>query len=553
MNVQPAKIRAADHLVDLLITQGVDRIFGVPGESYLPVLDALYERQNSVEFVTFRQEGGAAMAADAYGKLTGRPGICFVTRAPGATNASAGVHVAFQDSTPMILFIGQIARDTRDREAFQEVDYRRMFGQMAKWVAEIDDPSRLQEYISRAFRTALSGRPGPVVLALPEDMLYEEIIAPQAPRAVQPPRFAPAPEQLAQLKDKLAQAQRPLILAGGGGWTQGGMDALTRFAEQQGLPVAVSFRSQGVINNNHPNYVGHFSLGKTPYLIDAVKECDLLLAIGPRLGEMTTSGYQLLQPPVPETELYHVYPQAEEIGRVFEPAMSLVSDLESFCSAVAEWEPLAPDRFQPGTTALRQQFETFTDAARLGDDDILSDVFAHLSDVLPPDAIMTNGAGNYSGWLHRFYRYRAQGSQLAPTSGSMGYGLPAAVAAASATPEREVYCFAGDGCFMMTSQELATAMHHNLSLTVMIINNNRYGTIRAHQEREFPARISGTQLSNPDFCAYAKSFGASTWRVECLDGFKDALKEARAQHGIKVIEFTLDPEILSPGVRLQAS
>lgn len=545
------KIRAADHLVDLLIAQGTNRIFGVPGESYLPVLDAIYERQNSIEFVTFRQEGGAAMAADAYGKLTGRPGICFVTRAPGATNASAGVHVAFQDSTPMILFVGQIARGTRDREAFQEVDYRRMFGQMAKWVAEIDDPSRIQEYISRAFRTALSGRPGPVVLALPEDMLYEEIDQPTAPRPIDVQRFLPACGQLEELKARLDRAERPLVIAGGGGWTQRGMDALTRFAENQGLPVAVSFRSQAVIDNNHPNYVGHFSLGKTPYLSDAVKTCDLLLVIGPRLGEMTTSGYELLQAPVPQVDLCHVFPQNEELGRVFEPAMALTSDLESFSCAVAEWEPVAKDRIQPRTIKMRQQFEAFTDAEAI-EDDVLSGVFAHLSQVLPEDAIMTNGAGNYSGWLHRFFRYRSKGSQLAPTSGSMGYGLPAAVAAASVAPEREVFCFAGDGCFMMTSQELATALHHRLSLTVVIINNNRYGTIRAHQEREFPARISGTELSNPDFCTFARSFGARTWQTDDLGGFKNALAEARGQRGLKVIEFLLDPQILSAGVFLKA-
>lgn len=539
-------IRAADHLVDQLIYQGIDQVYGVPGESYLPVLDALHGREKDIRFVTCRQEGGAAMAADAYGKLTGRPGVCFVTRGPGATNASAGVHVAFQDSTPMILFIGQVARDMTEREAFQEIDYRRMFGQMAKWVAQIDDASRIQEFVTRAFRTALSGRPGPVVLALPEDMLYDSIQPPATPAIIETPRFQPAPDALQALQSRIAEAKHPLVIAGGGGWTPTGIDALARFAQTQNLPVAVSFRSQALMDNDHPNYVGHFSVGQTPYLARALAETDLLIAIGPRLGEMTTAGYSLIQPPCTAQEIAHVFPAGEEIGRVYEPALSLVSDTESFCRAAADWAPIAPDGFADRTRLLRAEYEAFNSPDSVPDDP-LAPFFAHLNEVLPRDAIFCNGAGNYCGWLHRFIRYRTPGSQLAPTSGSMGYGLPGALGAATAMPDREVFAFAGDGCFMMTCQELATACHHALNLTVIVVNNSRFGTIRAHQEREFPARVSGTELTNPDFCALARSFGAGAARATDLDSFRTAIAQARERRGVNLIEIPQDRSILAPG------
>ncbi len=543
------KIRAADHLVDQLVAQGIEHLYGVPGESFLPVLDALHGREDQIRFITCRQEGGAAMAADANGKQTGRPGVCFVTRGPGATNASAGVHVAFQDSTPMILFIGQVARDMVEREAFQEMDYRRMFGQMAKWVAQIDDASRLQEYVSRAVRTALSGRPGPVVLALPEDMLYDEIEAPAPPAYIESPRYNPAPDALEQLKIRLAKAERPLVMAGGGGWTRKGIEALQKFAETQGLPVTVSLRSQGLMNNDHPNYVGHFNVGATPYLATALAETDLLIAIGPRLGEMTTQGYSLLKPPVPSLYLVHVFPAGEEIGRVYEPALSLVSDTESFCRAAAEWQPIAPEKFHERCQALRHECETYRNPASVRGDE-LATYFSHLNDVLPVDAVFCNGAGNYSAWLHRFVSYRSASSQLAPTSGSMGYGLPAALGAATASPNREVFAFAGDGCFMMTCQELATACHHQLNVTIFVIDNSRFGTIRAHQEREYPNRISGTMLTNPDFCRFAESFGAGSARVENLEEFKSAVAEARERGGVNLIEIPQDQFVLAPGKRL---
>lgn len=542
-------VRAADHLVDLLVAQGTTHVFGVPGESYLPVLDALHGRDDAINFVTFRQEGGAAMAADAHGKLTGRPGICMVTRGPGAANAAAGLHVAFQDSTPMILFIGQVARNMTEREAFQEVDYRRMFGQMAKWVAEVDDASRLQEFVTRAYRTAMSGRPGPVVLSLPEDMLYDMVEAPlPAARAVAP-RYQPSEDGMAALKGEIAKAKRPLVMAGGGGWTRDGIAALKHFAEVQGLPVTVSFRSQSLMNNDHPNYVGHFSVGQTPYLTEALAETDLLIAIGPRLGELTTRGYTTIQAPVPAQKLAHIFPASEELGRVYEPTVALVSDTESFCKAAAKWAPIAPDTFATRRADLRAAYEHFNDPASLPDDP-LAQIFGHLRDTAPADAILCNGAGNYSAWLHRFHRYRAPGTQLAPTSGSMGYGLPGAIAAAIIAPEREVYAIAGDGCFMMTCQELATACHHNLRLTVIVIDNGRYGTIRAHQEREFPDRVSGTALTNPDFCAFARSFGANATRCDNLDSFKAALAEVRTRGGANLIEIPLDPMILAPGKRL---
>ncbi|MEP1539285.1 MAG: thiamine pyrophosphate-dependent enzyme [Paracoccaceae bacterium] len=542
--------RAADHLVDLLIGQGTRHVFGVPGESYLPVLDALHGRENEIEFTTCRQEGGAAMAADAYGKLTGQPGIAMVTRGPGATNASAGLHVAFQDSTPMILFIGQVARNMTEREAFQELDYRRMFGQVAKWVAEIDDATRMQEFVTRAYRTALSGRPGPVVLSLPEDMLYDEIELPQPPRRIAAARYQPAPERLDALKQALSKAQRPLVMAGGGGWSDAGIKALASFAEKQSIPVSVSMRSQGLMDHEHPNFVGHFAVGKTPYLEDALAETDLLIAVGPRLGEMTTQGYTLVNSPVPDQMLAHVFPEPEEPGRVYEPEISLVSDTQSFCEAVNDWAPIAPDRFADRCRGLRSAYEGYSDPDSFVDDPLVP-IFAHLNKALPPDAIFCNGAGNYAGWLHRFYRYRRPGSQLAPTSGSMGYGLPAAVAAATASPDRDVFAVAGDGCFMMSLQEMATACQHNLRMTVILVNNARYGTIRVHQEREFPGRVSGTDMVNPDFCALAKSFGAGAAHVSDVDGFAKALADAQARGGVNLIEVQQPTALLAPGVWLK--
>lgn len=542
-------IRAADHLINTLVAQGVSKVFGVPGESYLPLLDALHDKSDKISFVTCRQEGGAAMAAEAQGKLTGRPGICMVTRGPGATNASAGVHIAYQDSTPMILFIGQVARNMIEREAFQEMDYRRMFGPMVKWVAEIDDPSRIQEYVIRAFRTAMSGRPGPVVLALPEDMLYDTFLAPAPPRYVEKPKFRAAPETLEQFKTALSEASNPLIIAGGSSWTPKAITALQSFAEKQNLPVAASFRCQALMDNRHPNYIGHFSVGRTPFLAKALDETDLLICLGARLGEMTTVGYTLLDAPTPKQKIAHIYPQGEEIGRVYEPEIALVSDMETFCTEVADWSPLREAKDDNRTASLHTQYQNFSNASTL-EDDWLAQCFAHLSETVGEDAIICNGAGNYAGWLQRFFKYKAPHSQLAPTSGSMGYGLPAAIGAAKTMPDKEIYAIAGDGCFMMTCQEMATIMHHDLKLTVIIVNNGRYGTIRAHQEREFPNKQSGTDLTNPDFCALAQSFGATSYKVEGIESFKSALAKTRADAGFSLIEIKADPSLLAPGKRL---
>jgi acetolactate synthase-1/2/3 large subunit len=380
-------------------------------------------------------------------------------------------------------------------------------------------------------------------------MLYDMIVPPAPPAPAQIPRFGPSKDTLEALKARIAEAKHPLVMAGGGGWTPKGIKALQSFAEVQNLPVAVSLRSQGLMNNDHLNYVGHFGVGVTPYLAEAIKQTDLLIAIGPRLGEMTTGGYTLLEPPVPHLSLAHVFPAGEEIGRVYEPEISLVSDTETFCSLAAGWDPIAPDRFASNTLALREKYVAFNTPASVGEDP-LAPFFAHLAKTLPADAIVCNGAGNYAGWLHRFYRYRAPGSQLAPTSGSMGYGLPAAVGAAVCQPKREVYALAGDGCFLMTSQEMATAVHHKLNLTVIILNNSRYGTIRAHQEREFPDRISGTDLTNPDFCAFARSFGAEAHRTPDFESFSLALDTARSTGGVHVIEVPMEPTLLAPGKRL---
>jgi len=520
----------------------------VPGESYLPVLDAMHGRDSEFKFITCRQEGGAAMSADAYGKLTGRPGICFVTRGPGATNASAGLHIAYQDSTPMILFIGQVGRKFRDREAFQEMDYRRVFGQMAKWVAEIDDATRIQEYVSRAFRVAMSGRPGPVVLSLPEDMLYDVVPTPVSAAYIEPPRYQPSEDSLKPLKLLLEEAQHPFVLVGGGSWTDAGKNALQVFCEKQNLPVASSFRCQDLFDNNHPNYIGHFSVGKTPYLSELLQQCDLLLVIGARLGEITTAGYSLIEAPVPQQKLIHVYPEPEEIGRVYEPTLSLVSDCESFCSAAAEWEPI-DRKVEHSIDIARDQYLTFSQSDSV-DSDLLAECLEAMNANMKKTTVISNGAGNYTAWLHRFIRYGDSVRQLAPTSGSMGYGLPAANAAACLLPDSDVFAFAGDGCFMMTCQELATACHFALNLTIVVVNNGRYGTIRTHQEREFPSRVSGTDLMNPDFCALAESCGAQSARVTHVDHFKQALVNASQHKGVTLIEIMQERHLSSPGKQL---
>lgn len=537
-------------LVDQLRLHGVDTAFGVPGESYLAVLDALYDVPG-ISFRICRQEGGAAMMADAYGKLTGKPGICFVTRGPGATSASAGVHIAYQDSTPMILFIGQVGRDMIEREAFQEIDYRRMFGQMAKWVAQIDDADRIPEYLARAFATATSGRPGPVVLALPEDMLRDMTAATDG-RPYQPVEAHPAAADMARLGDLLAGAQRPLMILGGSSWDAEACRNIQSFAEAHGLPATASFRCQDYFDNRHPNYAGDVGIGINPKLAERVRESDLVLVVGARLGEMTTGGYSLFDSPVPRQPLVHVHAGAEELGRVYQPELAINAGVKAFAAAAAALTPPGtPDatRKQLVETA-RSEYEAFIQTPQIPGDVQMGDIMGWLRERLPEDAIITNGAGNYTTWVHRFYQYRSFPTQLAPTSGSMGYGLPAAVAARSVFPQRTVVCFAGDGCYMMHGQELATAMQYGLKIIVLVVNNGMYGTIRMHQEREYPDRVSGTELVNPDFAAYARAFGAEGEVVARTEDFAPAFERAMAAEVPSLIEIRIDPEAITPKTTL---
>ena len=528
--------RPAGHaLVEALIAQGVDTVFGVPGESYLAVLDGFYEHEAQIRFIACRHEGGASFMAEAQGKLSGRPGICFVTRGPGASNAAIGLHTAFQDSTPMILFIGQVASSQRDREAFQEVDYRQMFGPgtlgFAKWVGEVQSADRLPEYVARAFRVAMQGRPGPVVLALPEDMLTTPTDAQVLPR-IEPALAAPAAVDLATLRELLVAAQKPFVIAGGSGWTAAAALALERFAERWQLPVGCAFRFQDTFDNRHSNYAGDVGIGINPKLAARLREADLVIAIGARLGEMTTGGYELLVPPRAATTLVHVHAGAEELGRVYAPDLAINAAMPHAASALSALEPPASVPWTAWTAAAHADYGANQVAEPVQPLDMAAVVqtFARL---LPADTVYTNGAGNFSGWLHRFHRYtglrHAGRTQLAPTSGAMGYGVPAAVAAALLQPQRMVVNLAGDGDFLMTGQELATAIAFGATkLLVVVVDNGSYGTIRMHQEREYPGRVAGSDLSrNPDFAALARAYG--WWAGEAIENtaaFEPALRAA---------------------------
>ena len=542
-------------LVDALLAQHVDLAFCVPGESYLEVLDALYDHQQQVRLVSCRHEGSAAFMAEAYGKLTGKPGICFVTRGPGATNASIGVHTAFQDSTPMILFIGQVGRDMCEREAFQEIDYRRMFGPFTKWVAQIDDASRISEYVSRAFSVALSGRPGPVVLALPEDMLTDSAFA----KSIAPVEIAqtyPDPRAMERLQGLLEQAKRPLMILGGSGWTQAGWRDMSRFATRNGLPVACSFRRQDLFDNRHPNYVGDVGIGINPALAERIVQADLLITVGSRLGEMASSGYTLLDIPRPRQRLVHVLTGAEELGRVYQPELKIQASLNAFAAVAAQLAAADSAGWRDWLEAARANYLAYIEppARETRFDPALA--IKAMQDILSPDAIVTNGAGNYSAWAHRYHQFSHLASQLAPTSGAMGYGVPAAIAAKLCHPARQVVCLAGDGCFLMTSQELATAVRHRLAIVFIVFNNSMYATIRMHQEKHYPARVIGTDLNNPDFVAYARSFGVEAQSVSESAQFAPALQQALASASAKsnpfLIEIKLDTEILTPRTTLSA-
>jgi acetolactate synthase-1/2/3 large subunit len=538
-------------LVDQLKIHGVDTVFCVPGESYLAVLDALSDAP-TIKVVTCRQEGGAAMMADAYGKLTNRPGICMVTRGPGATNASAGLHVAMQDATPMILFIGQVARDQIEREAFQEIDYRRMLGQVTKWVAQVEDPARLPELLSRAFYVATSGRPGPVAIALPEDMLTEIAEGVTDAEPFREVESWPGPSQMSALRDLLKAAKRPFVLLGGAPWDKEAVAAVQKFAEANKLPVGTSFRRADRFDNSHACYAGDVGIGPNPKLAERLRETDLLINIGARLTEMTTGGYKLFDIPTPRQTLVHVHPDPEELGRVYHPALAINATPREFAKSLAALEPIANPVWADTSKAAHEDYLAWQKCPPGPGPIQMGEIMAWLEANVSPETIYTNGAGNFSIWTHRFHQYRRLGTELAPTSGSMGYGFPAAIAAKVTRPNSPVICFAGDGDFMMTAQELATAVANKLKLTVILLNNGMYGTIRMHQENHYPGRVIATDLCNPDFALYAKAFGANGEVVEKTEDFVPAFNRAQKFDGPSIIELRVDPEAITPRATLSS-
>jgi len=558
--------RLAGHaLVEALMAQGIDTVFGVPGESYLAALDGFHEHAGRIRFIACRHEGGASFMADAQGKLSAWPGVCFVTRGPGASNAAIGLHTAFQDSTPMLLLVGQVAGEQRDREAFQELDYRQVFGPgtlgMAKWVAEVQHPDRLPEYVARAFHTAVQGRPGPVVLVLPEDMLATPTTAPVLPRVV-PAQAWPAPGALRELRSMLLQAERPLAIVGGSGWTAESARALQRFAEAWQLPVGCGFRFQDTFDNHHPLYAGDVGIGINPKLAARVREADLILAIGVRLGEMTTGGYRHLTVPRPTQRLAHLHAGAEELGRVYAADILLQCAPAVAGQALATLEPPAGALpWAAWAASAHADYEANHEAMAVAPLD-MAQVIKTVQRLAPPDTIYTNGAGNFSAWLHRYTRYAGLQhhgrTQLAPTSGAMGYGVPAAVAASLLCPDRSVVNVAGDGDFLMTGQELATARAHGAGtgtgkLISIVVDNGTWGTIRMHQEREYPGRVSGSDLlANPDFAALARAYG---WQAACVTAsaeFEPAFATALAASGPTLIHLRLDSDVSTPRTTLTA-
>ena len=563
----PLSDQMAGHLlVECWIAQGVTHAFGVPGESYLAVLDGFHHYRDQIQFVTCRQEGGAAYMADAQGRLTGRPGVCFVTRGPGATNASIGVHTAFQDSTPMVLLVGDVASDTRDREAFQEVDFCAFFGPstkgMAKRVERIDHPERIPEYVARAFATAMNGRPGPVVLVLPEDMLVQRAKA-RPLRQTQAVQASSAPEALSQLHQMLLQAQRPFVIAGGGGWTVQSAQALEHFAEQWQLPVGNAFRFQDTFDNFHPCYAGDVGIGINPKLAQRIKDSDLILAIGPRLGEMTTSGYTLIDLPQPRQKLVHIHASAEELNRVYQADLAICATMNAAARSLQALSAPASLPWQAWTQAAQADYLANLEPQALpGLDKESSNGLVHMPEVvsvlqrhLPANAVLTNGAGNFASWMHRYYRHhglqKGFKTQLAPTVGAMGYGVPAGIAAAILTG-RVVLTMAGDGDFLMNGQELATAVQHGAKTIVLLLNNGMYGTIRMHQERDFPTHNMGSHLHNPNFAALAQAYGYVGVRIDCTEDFEPALLAALARSQGTLIEIMLNPEVITTRTTLSA-
>ncbi|HZK98850.1 MAG TPA: thiamine pyrophosphate-dependent enzyme [Caulobacteraceae bacterium] len=538
------EVTAARRLVQRLIAHGVDHVFCVPGESYLAVLDALADVTDQIRVIACRHEAGAANMAEAYGKLTGKAGICMVTRGPGAAHAAVGVHTAQQDSTPMILFVGQVSRADNGRGAFQEVDYAATFGSLAKWAAELEQPERTAEIVDRAFATAQQGRRGPVVLALPEDVLVEPG-GEEGPSPSAPARAGLDPEILAEVAGRLCVAERPLVILGGSGWTRPALDGVSNWLAAHDLPVVLSFRRKDLIDNHHPCYAGDLGLGANPKLIERVKSADVLLCLGARLGENPTQGYSLFTRQETATRLIHILPGPEELGRVWPAALAAVADMEPAALALAGMA--LNRRWQAWRASGHADWETFTRPVAVDADVNLSEVVAHMAKVLPADAIVANGAGNFAAWLHRFYSHRAFGTQLAPTSGAMGYGFPAAIAAKLVFPSREVICFAGDGDFMMTANELATAVQYGANVVTVVIDNGSYGTIRMHQERDYPGRVIATDLRNPDFAAFARAFGAWGTTVERTADFPAAFDAARTAGAPAIIHLKTAVEAIAPG------
>ncbi|MEO7728799.1 MAG: thiamine pyrophosphate-binding protein [Burkholderiales bacterium] len=537
-------------IVDALKVHGVDMAFGVPGESYLSVLDAFYDSRDAIKFVICRQEGGASNMAEAYGKLTGRPGICFVTRGPGATNASIGIHTAFQDSTPLILFIGQIDSEYTERESFQEIDYRRMYGQMTKWVAQIDRADRVPEMVSHAFHLAVSGRPGPVVLALPEDMQTATATVADTAR-YQRVAAHPGADDMNKLRDMLAQAQRPFVMVGGGGWNRKASEDIQAFAEANSLPVACTYRCQDLFDNRHPNYVGDVAVGMNPAIEQRIRNADLLLAVGPRLGEWTTINYTLVDIPRPKQKFVHVHAGAEELGRVYQGELLMNSGMPEFAAAARALAPVkAP--WVDSTKAARSEYDAWQKPVTVPGTLNMSEVILYLKKRLPPESILTNGAGNFTLWPHRFYQYTGFRTQLGPTSGAMGYGVPAGVAAKLVHPDRPVIAFAGDGDFLMNGQELATAAQYNAKVIFIVVNNGTYGTIRMHQEKHYPGRVSGTSLVNPDFAALARAYGLHGEVVEKTADFEAAFERAWNAKTAALLELRVDQDAISPRTTLSA-
>ena len=553
------KTQIAGHLlVECLIEQGVTHAFGVPGESYLAALDGFHAYQEQISFVICRQEGGAAFMAEAHGKLTNRPGVCFVTRGPGATNASIGIHTAFQDSTPMVLFVGDVASETRDREAFQEVDFCSFFGPstkgMAKRVERIDDARRIPEYVARAFATAMNGRPGPVVLVLPEDMLTEAVTLAPLPK-VFPVEAWSDPGSLRRLREMLLQAERPFVIAGGGGWTVQAAQALQRFAENWKLPVGNAFRFQDTFDNFHPLYAGDVGIGINPKLAARVKESDLVIAIGPRLGEMTTGGYTLLEAPRPKQKLVHIHASAEELNRVYHADLAINASMNAAARSLEVLTAPPSVTWEAWSAAANAGYLANMAPQALPGEIDMPAIVACLQQHLPDDAVVTNGAGNFASWMHRFFKHhglvKGVKTQLAPTVGSMGYGVPAGIAASIVTG-RTVFTIAGDGDFLMNGQELATAVQHGAKTIILLLNNGMYGTIRMHQERDYPTHQSGSRLQNPDFAALARAYGYAGVRITKTAEFEPELLAALARPEGSVIEVMLDPEVITTRVTLSA-